>query len=242
MCKISRIIMFFVATTIVFLYVFALSSFASEGMTACAMNNNGQLRLEVCDVMDSSGCLPSEYCVKLGGPLPDGMIAFFAGNCPGGWVEYEAARGFAIVGAPEMGALSGTKGTPLTDLEDRIGHTHAHNHGSIISSSNGAHNHSGFTTSEDGDAGEGLGSGDLVGDHSHFYETPTEGGHTHAVTLPGITSDSPETPYSATDEDVLPYIQLLACIKQSVECGLPDSLPCPDGKFCNTGVCVPLPG
>ncbi len=61
---------------------------------------------------------------------PAGAVSFFnLAACPSGWTELVAARGRYIVGLPAGGALAGTVGTALTNLENRpVGqHTHAVN-------------------------------------------------------------------------------------------------------------------
>lgn len=56
-----------------------------------------------------------------------GLIAFFptvgAGRCPTGWTEYAPAQGRTIVGLVPAGTVTGTVGTALTNLEDRV-HQH----------------------------------------------------------------------------------------------------------------------
>ena len=55
--------------------------------------------------------------------VPAGLISPFTGACPSGWSEFTAARGFAVVGTPSGGTNAGTRGSALTDLQDK-GHTH----------------------------------------------------------------------------------------------------------------------
>lgn len=51
---------------------------------------------------------------------PSGAIVFFnRGFCPGGWRQYTPARGRYLVGLQAGGSLTGTVGTPLSNLENR---------------------------------------------------------------------------------------------------------------------------
>ena len=77
---------------------------------------------------------------ELGGAgVPAGFVGFFnLSACPTGWSELTAAKGRYLVGLPSGGTLAGTKGTALSNLEDRpVGqHNHTVNdpgHGHSIS-------------------------------------------------------------------------------------------------------------
>lgn len=63
-----------------------------------------------------------------GGSVPSGAVMFFnLSSCPSGWSELTAARGRYPVGLPSGGTLAGTKGTALSNLENRVApcnHTH----------------------------------------------------------------------------------------------------------------------
>ncbi|MBI5507709.1 MAG: hypothetical protein HY903_03035 [Deltaproteobacteria bacterium] len=94
---------------------------------------------------------------------PPGLIGFFAGACPPGWSEYQAARGRTVVGLPAGGSVEGMVGVGvgnqgLREITAVPQHTHgidppnttstavgAHNHGvdppSTTSVSGGGHNH-----------------------------------------------------------------------------------------------------
>ncbi|MBI5631587.1 MAG: hypothetical protein HY921_11980 [Elusimicrobia bacterium] len=59
--------------------------------------------------------------------LPTGAVMFFdLASCPSGWAPMVAARGRYLVGLPAGGALSGTAGTALSNLENRAAGRHWH--------------------------------------------------------------------------------------------------------------------
>ena len=59
--------------------------------------------------------------------IPAGAVGFFQlASCPSGWTEFAPARGRYVVGVPEGGALGGTAGTGLANLENRAVGTHTH--------------------------------------------------------------------------------------------------------------------
>ncbi len=189
-------------------------------------------------------------------PVPEGTIAFYAATaCPPGWDEYTAARGLAIVGLPESGTVAGGSGTPMDNNEDRTGHTHEVDFGTIESETEGAHDHTGQTgpggahshggATKTAQASDGVvqknvdtctSPGDLLSNcpvldqvasfaistHSHDINSEAdhqhtvaqEGDHSHDVVVGSTTSQEP------SKEDVLPYIQLLACVKGCIsDCG-----------------------
>ena len=51
------------------------------------------------------------------------MVVAFSGPCPAGWYEPIGWEGRFIVGLPPGGSLNSTRGTPLTDVEERRGGT-----------------------------------------------------------------------------------------------------------------------
>ncbi len=58
---------------------------------------------------------------------PAGAVMFFnLASCPSGWTELTSARGRYLVGRPSGGALAGTQGTALTNLENRAVGQHNH--------------------------------------------------------------------------------------------------------------------
>ena len=65
---------------------------------------------------------------ELGGAgVPAGFVGFFnLSVCPTGWSELTAAKGRYLVGLPSGGTLAGTKGTALSNLEDRPVGQHNH--------------------------------------------------------------------------------------------------------------------
>ncbi len=73
-------------------------------------------------------CLKSDptKCLSGGGSAPSGAVMFFnLSSCPSGWSELTAARGRYPVGLPSGGTLAGTQGTALSNLENRVPHTHS---------------------------------------------------------------------------------------------------------------------
>jgi len=52
---------------------------------------------------------------------------------------------------------------------------------------------------------------DEAGTHQHTVDPVDD--HLHVVDVVNTTSTTPKTPFSDSNEDVLPYIQLLACVK-----------------------------
>ena len=169
-------------------------------------------------------------------PVPEGTIAFYAATaCPPGWDEYTAAQGLAIVGLPSGGSVAGGFGTPMGNNEDRTGHTHDVDPAAVDSSTDGAHDHTGSTSpggahthsmsgaqdSETADAvtdvvaivnNSSLVSGinhthNIFEASNHQHNVAQDGDHNHSVDVGNTTSTTP------SKEDVLPYIQLLACVK-----------------------------
>jgi hypothetical protein len=92
--------------------------------------------------------------------VPSGAVMFFhLSTCPNGWTELSAARGRYIVARPAGGTLGATKGTALSNLENRTVGRHTH----------------GVT-----DPGHAHGITDPK--HSHTITDPK---HSHAITDPG---------------------------------------------------------
>ena len=59
--------------------------------------------------------------------VPSGAVMFFnLAGCPAGWTEMTTARGRYLVGLPSGGALAGTSGSALSDLENRAVGQHSH--------------------------------------------------------------------------------------------------------------------
>ncbi len=59
--------------------------------------------------------------------VPAGFVGFFnLSSCPTGWSALNEARGRYLVGLPSGGTLAGTKGTALSNLEDRAVSQHSH--------------------------------------------------------------------------------------------------------------------
>jgi len=75
------------------------------------------------------------------GAVPAGSVMFFdLDACPAGWSPLDAARGRAIVGTPAGGAVGGTVGAPLGDVENRA-HGHTVDPASTATAASGAHDH-----------------------------------------------------------------------------------------------------
>jgi len=143
------------------------------------------------------------------GGAPSGAVMFFyLDACPLGWSPFPLADGRVIVATTSAGTLGGSMGNPLSDLENRatLG-----------------------TTSKDGD-------------HRHWVDPPNwitsnptsldpfpyplnasgqvaqlAGVHGHQINLPPTESSSVASHAHeferASTSDVMPYIQLLACVK-----------------------------
>jgi len=158
--------------------------------------------------------------------LPSGAVMFFnATVCPSSWSPLETVRGRTVVGRPAGGTLGGTVVTPMNNLSERA-HSHAVN-GSITVEQGGEHSHwwaylfssekrwisytfdykhEQLITWDNGiDAG---GSGTYpfaypLGE-DHPFITSRAGYHAHALTYTHLSDGTIA---------VLPYLQLLACVK-----------------------------
>ncbi len=126
-----------------------------------------------------------------GAGVPAGFVGFFnLSSCPTGWSELTAARGRYLVGLPSGGNLAGTKGTALSNLEDR---------------SVGQHNHA---VADPGHA-HGLGGGGAAGARAPWTGASDEDyGNVHTA-LTGITINSS----GAVAGTNAPYLQFLVCEK-----------------------------
>jgi len=132
---------------------------------------------------------------ELGGAgVPAGFVGFFnLSSCPAGWSELTAARGRYLVGLPSGGTLAGTKGTALSNLEDRpVGqHNHALN--------DPGHYHGvGMQNFDSGRGGPGGGG------HQLFDQSGSTASATTQLTVNNAGS------VSGTNA---PYLQLLVCQK-----------------------------
>lgn len=59
--------------------------------------------------------------------IPEGMVAFFAGECAVGWSAYHALQGRYVVGAyPESSSIGMQVGDPLGNGEKRVSGKHSH--------------------------------------------------------------------------------------------------------------------
>jgi hypothetical protein len=199
------------------------------------------LRAERAALADNSALLNGQPASYFEPAIPSGALMFFpyVSTCPDGWSPYDAAQGRAIVGLVENGNVNGVVGTPLYNMEDRS-HTHTVDPEAATTSSDPGHSHSAdppVTNSSSYSHGHGVsvGSGQGAGvsvasggtsvpawshyhtgstttdSHSHTVDIPsfstaTGGSHAHSLDLPA-TASSP-----ATTSDVMPYIQILACV------------------------------
>jgi len=168
-----------------------------------------------------------------GGSIPTGTIAFFnLSNCPSGWSEYTALRGRYAVGLPSGGTLELTRGTALSNGENRAvgkhnhsftpeAHTHTvndpgHSHGITDPGHNHEYDLTYYSLTENISTG------------SDYQRTAVQsGGATTSSATTGITVNSATTGIglnstSATgtieyagsvDGTNAPYVQLLACRK-----------------------------
>jgi len=174
--------------------------------------------------------------------IPAGAILFFDGDCPGGFGEYRAARGRAIVATPRNGTDGGTRGRSLPDRgfvthSHDQGHTDAdgkHSHSLrdafdknelLPTLSDGSHDHGGETGSPTDNSvlfdayGIESGEGPLVMGTSHTHELSTNGGHTHLIDLDDIQVTRQGLHDHELDATMgalghLPYVQLRACEKR----------------------------
>ena len=133
--------------------------------------------------------------LELGGAgVPAGFVGFFnLSSCPAGWSELTAAKGRYLVGLPSGGTLAGTKGTALSNLEDRpVGQ---HNH----TITDPGHTHPYDIWSSAGQGG--------IKEAGWWYSSPSHTAVGSATT--GITvNNSGSTPGTNA-----PYLQLLVCQK-----------------------------
>ncbi|MEN0063305.1 MAG: hypothetical protein AAGA48_14225 [Myxococcota bacterium] len=151
----------------------------------------------------------------------DAVVFFNTASCPMGWSEVAATRGRTIVGLTGSGgALAGTVGTALGDLEDRT-HTHVVNPASTNTAFDGAHSHqwlrNGNETWSSSGGVEPLGPAPtgnqatfvvaLPADSQADFYTSESGAHDHSINIPATTSTT------AATSDVIPYVQYLACRK-----------------------------
>lgn len=185
------------------------------------------------------GVLPSgnpesriDYDLTVNAPsVPAGMVSFFPSTvCPPGWSEETMARGRVVVGLQPGGDIYGTIGNPLTDLENRS-HDHdlnlsagttgtagTHKHTGIASFA-GVHSHGGATfgpsATNSVDIDDDFQGSKPTNDHyheiqpsvAHTHLIQEDTGHTHSIGGSNATSSNAHT------SDVMPYLQLLACIK-----------------------------
>lgn len=161
--------------------------------------------------------------------VPGNAVMYFnLAACPSGWRELPEARGRTIVGLQPGGALLGTVGDQLSDLQ---GQAHRHQLSSTTNtSSDGYHNHQWSelrTNSSDGKqhwisynsngnqvlaaawgngvGNEGSGHYPLSATPGNSFYTMKTGTHSHSL------GTNVNTEYDFTS--ALPYVQLLTCIK-----------------------------
>jgi hypothetical protein len=137
--------------------------------------------------------------------VPKGAVFFFnAGSCPGGFAELTSARGRYIVGLPPGGALAGTAGTPLANLENRPVGQHSHG------VSDPSHLH-GYTT--EWGFNDTIDSGTVR--RPIFDFKPPDGiGRPDVAALTAQITGLTVNPAGSVGGTNAPYLQLLACQKQ----------------------------
>lgn len=107
--------------------------------------------------------MPAGFADGVDDDAPAGAVMFFdLPSCPAGWSELTGARGRVVVGLVSGGALSGTVGTALTNLEDRT-HTHDVDPVSTNTVFAGSHSH----TVNPPNTGTSS-----IGSHSHVVDPP----------------------------------------------------------------------
>lgn len=158
--------------------------------------------------------------------ITTGEVAYFdIASCPNGWSEMAEAKGRAIVGRLPGGTLLGIVGEEaLADTEDRV-----HAHGSIaqivvLTTESGVHTHRVDPPSTNltplasvSERVRGVGDAKFIIDaasHTHSvnippFDTRPSGQHRHEVTILSISTGGART------SQVMPYLQLLACRKDS---------------------------
>ncbi len=124
--------------------------------------------------------------------VPAGFVGFFnLSSCPTGWSELTAAKGRYLVGLPSGGTLAGTKGTALSNLEDRpVGQ---HNH--TVNDPGHSHTVPGMN---------GLNSGYVFTTSPSYWGTSATGSAVTSITI----NNSGTVPGTNA-----PYLQLLVCQK-----------------------------
>lgn len=131
------------------------------------------------------------------GGVPAGTIAFFnLATCPTGWTDRTATIGGRyVVGKPSGGTLTGTRGTALSDLEDRPV---------------GQHNHTVNDPGHSHKMGSYLPNTLAAGANTSYPALDGTGPQVSEAKATGITLDSSGS-VAGTNA---PYIQYLACEKQ----------------------------
>jgi hypothetical protein len=127
-----------------------------------------------------------------------GMIALFENSCPGGWTEYQQARGRVVVGLPLNGTSGGTVGAPLNNLENRA-HTHT----------GPSHTH---TLASGSPSTFGQGPESLIYEYgTGMMSAASGGGSTVTYTQVSRTTTASGTGLTgpASTSNVIPYIQLV---------------------------------
>lgn len=167
------------------------------------------------EAMLARGTLPVAFSPSTQDGVPAGLIAFFSGACPRGFVEFEAARGRTIVATSPFEDVGSTRGSALSSLGTRTITEVPRHHHSInppatdTTSSSHSHSYGDYYYSDTGNTPEySTSSGDDVGERRSA--TRTTSSHTHKHSLNITAFDSAETGSSSVDV-TMPYIQLVAC-------------------------------
>jgi len=146
--------------------------------------------------------------------LPTGAVVFFRTEvCPDGFKELETARGRGIVGAAPSAVIGQQVGAALENLGKReISTVPAHLHSVAlgnVTSATTSHSHT--KTSHDGHDATGGGTNPQEVTDTDSTITVDSNTHGHSVNIPEFQSDAAG---SATVDVTMPYLQLLACVKE----------------------------
>ncbi|MFC1610986.1 hypothetical protein ACFL6C_08510 [Myxococcota bacterium] len=194
-----------------------------ESINETLTNNASLSILRAGDVVcaNPAGCVGSaELDVTVAGSLvPSGMIAFFAGDCPSGWTEYESAQGRVPVGLVTDGTIGFQQGTALVDqglrqITNVPEHDHTIDPPPTTTDDQGAHRHA--LHKSDCTAGPGAWASLLPNCNNEPNSAWREdnvadaGSHSHSL---DVVSFASQTAGSSSVDVTMPYVQLRVCEK-----------------------------